>query len=113
MLYFSATYEMSLFFLFNPKHQENIAVDQHGTGKGSGCVTYPCSFKEIYTKLPEKLSKNMAKNLSVSIAFVCILHLANEKVTARHSTNHTPSPPQKKKIIIIIIINPHFELQLL
>ena len=84
-------------FLFNPKHQENIAVDQHGTGKGSGCVTYPCSFKEIYTKLPEKLSKNMAKNLSVSIAFVCILHLANEKVTTRHSTNHTPSP-QKKKI---------------
>ncbi|RMX41808.1 hypothetical protein pdam_00012481 [Pocillopora damicornis] len=59
--------------------KENIAVDQHGTGKGSGCVTYPCSFKEIYTKLPEKLSKNMAKNLSVSIAFVCILHLANEK----------------------------------
>ena len=83
-------------FLFNPKHQENIAVDQHGTGKGSGCVTYPCSFKEIYTKLPEKLSKNMAKNLSVSIAFVCILHLANEKVTTRHSTNHTPSPPKKK-----------------
>lgn len=109
MLYFSATYEMSLFFLFNPKHQENIAVDQHGTGKGSGCVTYPCSFKEIYTKLPEKLSKNMAKNLSVSIAFVCILHLANEKVITRHSTNHTP-PPQK---VIIIIINPHFELQLL
>ena len=95
MLYFSATYEMSLFFLFNPKHQENIAVDQHGTGKGSGCVTYPCSFKEIYTKLPEKLSKNMAKNLSVSIAFVCILHLANEKVITRHSTNHPP--PQKKK----------------
>ncbi|CAH3123316.1 unnamed protein product [Pocillopora meandrina] len=59
--------------------KENIAVDQYGTGKGSGCVTYPCSFKEIYTKLPEKLSKNMAKNLSVSIAFVCILHLANEK----------------------------------
>ena len=97
-------------FLFNPKHQENIAVDQHGTGKGSGCVTYPCSFKEIYTKLPEKLSKNMAKNLSVSIAFVCILHLANEKVITRHSTNHPPPPPKKK---VIIIINPHFELQLL
>ena len=38
------------------------------------------SFKEMYDKLPGKLSKNMSKNLSVSIAFVCILHLANEKV---------------------------------
>ena len=53
-------------FLFNPKHQENIAVDQHGTGKGSGCVTYPCSFKEIYTKLLsdhlEKLEEEYNKN---------------------------------------------------
>lgn len=37
------------------------------------------SFKDLYAQLPGKLSKNMSKNLSVSIAFVCILHLANEK----------------------------------
>lgn len=60
--------------------QENVAVDQQGKQKDNSTVTYPHSFKEIYAQLPGKLSKNMAKNLSVSIAFVCILHLANEKV---------------------------------
>ena len=39
------------------------------------------SFKDIYDMLPEELSKTMAKNLSVPIAFVCLLHLANEKVS--------------------------------
>ncbi|XP_048585600.1 condensin complex subunit 2 [Nematostella vectensis] len=39
----------------------------------------PRSFKEIYGQLPASISKHMAKNLSVPIAFVCILHLANEK----------------------------------
>ena len=63
--------------------QENIAVDQQGTQKSNGSVTNPHSFKELYAQLPGKLSKNMAKNLSVSIAFVCILHLANEKVSTR------------------------------
>ncbi|KAK3698761.1 hypothetical protein QZH41_014526 [Actinostola sp. cb2023] len=37
------------------------------------------SFKNVYEKLPGLISKHMAKNLSVPIAFVCILHLANEK----------------------------------
>ena len=60
--------------------QENVAVDQQGKQTDSSTVTSPHSFKEIYAQLPGKLSKNMAKNLSVSIAFVCILHLANEKV---------------------------------
>ncbi|XP_065071415.1 condensin complex subunit 2-like [Rhopilema esculentum] len=37
------------------------------------------SFKEVYSVLPEKLSQNASKNLSVPIAFVCLLYLANEK----------------------------------
>ena len=38
------------------------------------------TFTNIMTELPNSLSKNMTKNLSVPIAFVCLLHLANEKV---------------------------------
>lgn len=57
-----------------------MVVDQQGKQTDNNDVTYPHSFKEVYAQLPGKLSKNMSKNLSVSIAFVCILHLANEKV---------------------------------
>ena len=61
--------------------QENVPVDQQRNEKEESGVSQICSFKELYDKLPGKLSKNMSKNLSVSIAFVCILHLANEKVS--------------------------------
>lgn len=61
--------------------QENVPVDQQRNEKEETGVSQICSFKELYDKLPGKLSKNMSKNLSVSIAFVCILHLANEKVS--------------------------------
>ncbi|XP_067656794.1 condensin complex subunit 2-like [Haliotis asinina] len=37
------------------------------------------TFQTLLTKLPGKVSSNTAKNLSVPIAFVCLLHLANEK----------------------------------
>ncbi|KAK6185759.1 hypothetical protein SNE40_007921 [Patella caerulea] len=37
------------------------------------------SFQSLLQELPEKVSTNTAKNLSVPIAFVCLLHLANEK----------------------------------
>ena len=43
-------------------------------------VTKPCNFTELYHTIPSKMSKQMAKNLSIPIAFVCLLHLANEKV---------------------------------
>jgi len=33
----------------------------------------------MYSNLPEKVSKNMLENLSVPLAFTCLLHLANEK----------------------------------
>lgn len=39
------------------------------------------TFQTLLTKLPTKVSSNTAKNLSVPIAFVCLLHLANEKVS--------------------------------
>lgn len=39
-----------------------------------------CSFQELLTMLPEKVSEHMAENLSTPIAFACLLHLANEKV---------------------------------
>lgn len=39
------------------------------------------SFQQLLRDLPEKVSGQTAKNLSVPIAFVCLLHLANEKVS--------------------------------
>ncbi|XP_074599350.1 non-SMC condensin I complex subunit H [Brevipalpus obovatus] len=36
-------------------------------------------FSDLYKKLPEKVGNMMAKNLSVPIAFVALLHLTNEK----------------------------------
>lgn len=40
------------------------------------------SFQTMINELPERISKTMSKNLSVPIAFVCLLHLANEKVNS-------------------------------
>ncbi|XP_076436005.1 LOW QUALITY PROTEIN: condensin complex subunit 2-like [Babylonia areolata] len=37
------------------------------------------SFQTLLESLPSQVSAGMAKNLSVPIAFVCLLHLANEK----------------------------------
>lgn len=37
------------------------------------------SFCDMYSILPDKLSKTMSRNLSIPIAFVCLLHLCNEK----------------------------------
>ena len=39
-------------------------------------------FQCLLENLPSKVSSVTAKNLSVPIAFVCLLHLANEKVRA-------------------------------
>lgn len=37
------------------------------------------SFQGVLDKLPEKLSANVAHEISVPYCFVCLLHLANEK----------------------------------
>ena len=55
---------------------ENNSVQ--GVAKES--ITKPCNFTDLYHTIPSKISKQMAKNLSIPIAFVCLLHLANEKV---------------------------------
>lgn len=36
------------------------------------------TFADLYKVLPNQISHNMAENLSVPIAFACLLHLANE-----------------------------------
>lgn len=38
-----------------------------------------CTFQDLLTVIPDKVSSQTAKNLSVPIAFACLLHLANEK----------------------------------
>lgn len=45
------------------------------------------SFQELLNDLPQNVSSHMAKNLSVPIAFVCLLHLANEKTLKIESEN--------------------------
>ena len=37
-------------------------------------------FSKLYSTLSSRVSSATAKNLSVPIGFVCLLHLANEKV---------------------------------
>lgn len=37
------------------------------------------SFASLLAELPKRVSGQTAENLSVPIAFVCLLHLANEK----------------------------------
>lgn len=73
--------------------QENIPSESEGVTEKPGLEdnawSDPKSFKNIYSNLPEKISKNMAKNLSVPIAFVCVLHLANEKVSLHITISRT------------------------
>jgi len=38
------------------------------------------TFKQLFGEVTTRVSNVMAKNLSVPIVFVCLLHLANEKV---------------------------------
>lgn len=39
----------------------------------------PTTFFNIYSRLPNKLSSNMRESLSVPLALLSVLHLANEK----------------------------------
>lgn len=39
----------------------------------------PMTFSDMYAKLPGRVSTQIAKSLSVPVAFVCFLYLANEK----------------------------------
>ncbi|XP_022097671.1 condensin complex subunit 2-like [Acanthaster planci] len=57
--------------------KENIPSETDANKKTS--VAGEQCFSDMYQVLPAKLSRTMAKNLSIPIAFVCLLHLANEK----------------------------------
>ncbi|XP_038070775.1 condensin complex subunit 2-like isoform X2 [Patiria miniata] len=57
--------------------KENIPSENDVLKKTS--VAGMQSFSDMYQILPDRLSRTMAKNLSIPIAFVCLLHLANEK----------------------------------
>ncbi|XP_015119872.1 condensin complex subunit 2 [Diachasma alloeum] len=58
--------------------KENVAGEEaHDNGKEN--TDEPKPFADIYIHLPEMLNKNDAKELSFPIAFVSLLHLANEK----------------------------------
>ncbi|XP_063963241.1 condensin complex subunit 2-like [Lytechinus pictus] len=62
-------------FLTKPEaDKENVSNEADADG-----VAGTQSFCDMYTTLPDRLSKTMSKNLSIPIAFVCLLHLCNEK----------------------------------
>ena len=42
----------------------------------------PTSFRALCCSLPGRVSRSMAENASVPICFVCLLHLANERVSS-------------------------------
>ena len=73
----SGSFMSSLFLILL---QENSDTESIATVASDAQIEEPHSFQKMVETLPGKLSKNMAANLSVPIAFVCLLHLANEKV---------------------------------
>ena len=72
--------------------QENIPVpenvikntEQISKGDDDGSRNEMSSFKDLYHVLPNKISQSASNNLSVPIAFVCLLYLANEKVNIKY-----------------------------
>lgn len=66
---------------------------RHGEGYQEGTAT----FGIIYHTLPHLLSKTMAENLSPSVAFYSILHLANEH---RLRLFKIPNPDDKNVFVI-------------
>lgn len=71
-------------------HPKNVRNDEeYSEGAASFCV--------IYNTLPRLLSKTMAENLSPSVAFYSILHLANEH---RLRLFKTPNPDDRNVFLI-------------
>ena len=64
-----------------PMETEGTTESGPGTPESADEVVGDHSFATMVHQLPETISKNMARNLSVPIAFVCLLHLANERVS--------------------------------
>ena len=68
-----------LSFVFQNVNDELLFVFQNVNDKLS-LVSSPSSFASVLQRLSKTLPGNMVSNLSVPIAFVCLLHIANEKV---------------------------------
>ena len=49
--------------------------------QNAGGLCAPASFQHLCENVSKGQSESMSKNLSVPICFVCLLHLANEKVS--------------------------------
>ncbi|XP_045188524.2 condensin complex subunit 2-like isoform X2 [Mercenaria mercenaria] len=81
-----------------PKDTEQTSTSEDGnTNNSASSEPVPGTSKEMEGKLtfqkllndlPEKVSGQTAKNLSVPIAFVCLLHLANEKTLKIEESNN-------------------------
>ena len=50
-----------------------------------GSLCAPSSFQHLCENVSKGQSESVARNLSVPICFVCLLHLANEKVSSLSS----------------------------
>lgn len=57
---------------------DTTIIENHHVGK--------VEFTEVYDKLPSILTKSMAENVSIGLAFYSVLHLVNEKslMVAQH-----------------------------
>ncbi|XP_053126227.1 condensin complex subunit 2 [Hemicordylus capensis] len=63
----------------SPKTQMEAEKDNLEKSTNSSAVAGPKIFSSITQELLHRLPSMMAKNLSVPLAFACLLHLANEK----------------------------------
>jgi len=70
---------------FNPQC-ENLPPDV--TSSVTKSLNNGTEFSKLYSTLSVRVSSATAKNLSVPIGFVCLLHLANEKVNTRNACMH-------------------------
>ncbi|XP_078312150.1 condensin complex subunit 2-like [Crassostrea virginica] len=69
------------------KPSENETDSTKDGGSPGTDMNGSLSFQDLLNDLPQNVSTHMAKNLSVPIAFVCLLHLANEKTLKIESEN--------------------------
>ncbi|KAK7474320.1 hypothetical protein BaRGS_00034455 [Batillaria attramentaria] len=65
--------------LASEAESEQAAEKASETAAGEKEMTGKWGFQDLLQALPSHVSSNTARNLSVPIAFVCLLHLANEK----------------------------------
>ena len=87
-----------VYSLFSPYLQENKASEESSPQEAAAGAH---SFQGLVQVLPKQITRNMADNLSVPIAFVCLLHLANEKVCCRFSncspcSKNSRTPTQRR-----------------